>query len=50
MRNLLPRAAFDRLSTSEVLQLGLSLHCAWRGLYVEWFGRGAILFVIPERS
>ena len=50
MRKLLPRIAVDRLSASERLQLGLSLHCAWLGLYVEWFGYGAIIFAMPVKD
>lgn len=50
MRTWLPRIAFDRLSTSEVLDLGLSLSCDWRGLYAEWFGYGVILFAVPVRD
>lgn len=50
MRAWIPRIAFDRLSRAEVFDLGLSPACAWRGLYVECFGRGVILFAVPVRS
>lgn len=50
MARLLPRIAFDRLSTTEVFDLGLSPEWAWRGLYVEWLGRGVIVFAVPIRG
>ena len=43
MTSISPKVYWENIQAGDCLKLDLSPMWLWEGLYVEWFGRGALI-------